>query len=420
MAVAPAAASEPEARARREGSRLAGLLVATGAFRSSQNMAQTTLSLLGRSLSLSGASIGGLSAMANVVATFTMLFVTSRFAEGRARVAVVAGSVLCALSLVVFADAQVVALVVASVLLGLGGGLANPALATAVAHESETARGEVARHRGRRPMSTARALAVFGLVLSASLTIGPLLESGVLSWSGERLSIAYLVFSPIAVVGAVAAGWRAQLTAKADTRPLRLWTGLRALATNSRWGLAMSAQVLYAAPFSVVVVFGGLVGREVFGLSASATVAAIAVFFLTSLVARAALALRPVTAGRMRVFFACGALTVLGLALLGWSPGTWSFFVAFALLGIPHGLTYPVALALVAESVDRSQLSQANAAFAAVTSLVNIVAPLSLGAVLDAFGGRVMLFGALAPVLACAVLLVHLHRSPPRSVPSNG
>jgi nitrate/nitrite transporter NarK len=62
----------------------------------------------------------------------------------------------------------------------------------------------------------------------------------------------------------------------------------------------------------------------------------------------------------------------------------------------------------LSKPVPRDELSRANAGFTAVSSIINVVAPLALGFVIDEFGGRRMLLCAAIPVLALAAALYRL------------
>lgn len=389
-----------------------GLLGATAAFRSAQNMGQTTLSLLGKTMDLGGGAIGAISAGSNLVAALTMLLVTARIQADGARRAVVAGSLLLASSLALFLIPSPLSLLGGAFLLGTAGGLTLPSVATVIGHRAITrSQSNSAGDGGPSRFTPARALATLGLVLSLSLVVGPLLESAVLSVSAQNLRMAYLAFLPIALLGALlAAGGRARSGSERTERPSvqQSFKGLRALFSNRRWSFALCAQAIYAVPFSVVVVFGGLLGKSLYHVSASSIEAAIAVFFTLSLLSRAVLTWHPATSQRTRLFGACVALTLTGLALLAIGSGPITFFGALAILGVPHGLTFPLALGLVAESVPTEELGQANASFTAVSSTINVVAPIALGLAIDHLGSRAMLGCAMVPVVLLSVTLARL------------
>ena len=376
-------------------------------------MAQTTLSLLGKSLGLNGAEIGAVSASSNLLGALTMVLITARLATESARRAVIVGSLLLGLSLAMFLLVSPVALVAAALVLGVAGGLAMPSIATVIGHRaitrdvSPTGPSSV-RSNGLAP---ARALATLGLVLSISLALGPLLESAVLTASHQHLRAAYLAFLPIALFGTVVIrrGQPVETSTGRERVPLRQsLAGLRGLFSNRRWTLAMCGQAIYSVPFAVVVVFGGLLGKNLYHVMPSEIESAIAVFFTVSLLSRAVLTWHPATAHRVRLFALCVAFTLVGLGLLAGGHGAVAFIFALSILGVPHGLTYPLALGLVAESVPSDELSRANAGFAAVSSLIAVVAPLVLGLIIDDFGARTMLVCSGIPVVLLAVVLRRL------------
>lgn len=394
---------------RRECSGSTRLFVATGAFRATQNMAQTTLSLLGRSLGLTGSGIGAVAAGANLLGVLTMVLVTARLTTGHARRAVFAGLVIITASLVSFVIPSRAALVIGAALLGIAGGLALPAVATTVGDRALS--GATRQEPERSRVAAARALALLSLVLSISLAIGPLYESLVLAVAHQRLRVAYMAFLPIVVVGVAAAcGRESSVTAPVVDRATltESLAGLAGLFANRRWGLAMCAQAIYTVPFTVVVVFAGLLGRTLYHTSASMTEVGITLFFLVSFLCRAALTRRPAVARRVPLFGLSVLTTLCGIGLLATGVNTGLFMVALAVLGAPHGLTYPLALGLVAESVPNAELSRANAGFAAVSNAINVVAPLSLGVVIDDLGDRIMLLCAAVPVVLLAMLLWRL------------
>lgn len=388
----------------------AALLLATASFRATQNMTQTTLSLLGRSVGFNGTAIGAIAAGANLLGVITMLLVTARLATGHARRAVVVALAFITASLVGFLIPAEPALLAGAAMLGIAGGLGLPSVATAIGdHASSTGDAEGSQHESR--VKTARALARLGVVLSISLTLGPLYESLVLTIAHERLRVAYLAFLPVAILGLVAISGRGPAGDALPMPPATLresLTGLGALFRNRRWGLAMCAEAIYTVPFTVVIVFAGLLGHNLYHTSAATTELGITLFFSVSFLCRAALTRRPAVGHRIHLFGLCVVATLCGIALLALGAGVAVFMVALAVLGAPHGLTYPLALGLVADSVSNAELSHANAAFAAVSEAISVVAPLILGVVASHFGDREMLLSAIVPVTLLAGLLWHL------------
>ncbi|MFZ0499368.1 MAG: MFS transporter [Steroidobacteraceae bacterium] len=378
----------------------AGLLIATGSFRSAQNMAQTTFSLLGMSFGFSGAAIGAVAAGSNLIAVLTMLLVTAHLATSSAQRAIFVGLLFMAASLASFLAPSPIMLLVGSLLLGIAGGLVLPSAATAI--------GDLASSGGDRSRAArGRALAVLALVLSISLALGPLYESLVLSVTHERLQAAYLAFLPVLLIGAVVARGR-RTTAAVPAASGTFWESMASLGSlfrNREWSLAVCGQAIYMVPFALVVVFAGLLGSSLYHASASTTEIGIALFFIVSFLCRAALTRRPAVGHRVKLFALCVVATLCGIALLAVGHGIGLFMVALAVLGAPHGLTYPLALGLVSDAVPIEELSRANAGFQAVSNLISVVVPFVFGVVIDQFGDRAVLLCAAIPVVPLAGLL---------------
>jgi MFS transporter, DHA1 family, multidrug resistance protein len=377
------------------------LLIAAGSFRSAQNMAQTTLSLLGTSLGLSGAAIGAVAAGSNLVSVLTMLLFTAHLATGSAQRAVFVGLLFTTASIASFLAPSGIMLVVGSLLMGVAAGLVMPSAATAI--------GDLASSGGDRSRAArGRALAMLALVLSISLAIGPLYESLVLGMTHEHLQAAYLAFIPVPLIGAVVAPgqWRVEAAAAAGAGSF--WESMASLASlfrNRKWNLAVCGQAIYMVPFALVVVFAGLLGSSLYHASASTTEIGIALFFIVSFLCRAALTRWPAVGHRVELFALCVVATLCGIALLAPGHSIGLFMVALAVLGAPHGLTYPLALGLVSDAVPIEELSRANAGFQAVSNLISVVVPFIFGLVIDRFGDRAVLLCAAIPVLPMAALL---------------
>lgn len=404
------------------------LLGVTMLFRAGQNMEQTTLALLGRVLGLGTAAVGAVAAVGGVAA------IAGTVVAGRARPPSVsrvlaAGLWLMAASFPVLAVAHSRWVYATGAILGgFGGGLAFPSLTTLV--------GSSRRGSGRD-----RALATYTLALSVSLAIGPLAEAVVLTWTAGAVRGTFLLFSVLPLValmlmgidasprggglphGPIADGDHAAAhgadwpgrAGRAHDSPTdspcdsthdssENWAGrLRSL---PHFRLALAALLVYQVPFVAVVVFGAVVAKDSYGLSPALAQLAFTAFFVTSLTIRAAVVWASPVQRKWRLFVLATAVTVGGIVLAGTGRGAAAFYVAMVMLGVPHGLVYPLSLALVAEGVPHSVLARANAAVAAVTGAVVVVTPGLLGMVAQRAGLRPMLLTTLGPVLLASIALV--------------
>lgn len=395
------------------------LLTATALFRMTQNMALTTLSLLARDeVHLSSTVIGLTSALSALVLSAVTIFVAGRVPLARSEGSAAAGALLLLASLTAFALASSLAvLAVAALLLGAAGGLALPGLVSAV--------------EARAGDNHERAIGLYTLALSASLALGPVLESSVLDAARQDVRAPFAWFIPLA--GATAAilvlprpragRFPRPPAAPAPARPAPAdgsTPGRRPRAAPG--GLLGSPQVrqaliidlLYAIPFAGLTSFGALVFRAGYGVSAAQAQVAFAAFFVTSFGARALLAWRSPVTRKQPLLWTSAALTAGGLALLGTGHGTGLLLIAMAVLGIPHGLTFPLALALIAGATDRDQLPRANGALLGASNLSTIAVPSLLGAVIPATGYQNMTLLLDAPVLLFSLLLLIQQAKTPR------
>jgi DHA1 family multidrug resistance protein-like MFS transporter len=432
-----------------------GLLVVTFLARASQNMAGTTAPLLGRSvLHLGVATIGDDTAVAAVVQVATMALVASRVPPRRALAGLAAGVALLAAGVALLAAADGGSLFLAALVAGgVGGGLTFPSLMTAIGRVG-------AERRDQR-------LAFYALALGASLVAGPLAEAAVLDAAGGSLRVAFVAFLPL-LVGALAVVGRralvvaggglarsggglarsaggspaagegagegagedagegastavADLSEGADDAHLRRAArpvpgaspgsarDVRLLGIGG-YRVALVVLLLYQIPFVALVTFGGLLGREAYGLGSTGVQLSFALFFAVSFAIRLAVARRRRVERKILAFRVAAACSAAGLIVLGTGRGVPSLLAGMALLGIPHALTYPLAIALVAEETPGVALGRANAELAASVGVSAVVLPSAIGFLVRASGFRTTFVLLALPVLAFAGLLEAVSR----------
>ena len=91
-------------------------------------------------------------------------------------------------------------------------------------------------------------------------------------------------------------------------------------------------------------------------------------------------------------------LTIVGLASLGLGQGSGILMAAMAVLGVPHGLTMPLASSLVADGRPAWELPSVNAYMTATVQAVAVALPPLIGASVGTFGYRGAFLVLLAPV----------------------
>lgn len=385
-------------------------------FRAAQNVAQTSIAPIGETNAhLRTAVIGGIIALTGAVTVVVTLYGGRRAHQESVHRWLGAGLALTAASLPVLAVSHSwPALLAGSCLLGAGGGLAFPSITSLVGHHGSS--------------SPHRRMAGFALALSISLSVGPLLDSAVLGASHDSLGFALVVFTvlPLLALGLIPAGRSGDGDGAEPAAPVEsaiaqdLPTGAPVpLPPPERddarpapppwrmpgWRLAVAAQLLYQVPFVAVISFGVIAGEHLDGVHLAEAQLGISAFFALSMLTRVAVtARRPVRNPRHAVLLVA-VLTMVGVTMFAFGQSAVVMFVALGVLGIPHGLVYPVALGLIADETPPAQLVRANASFSACTSTVSAVMPAVLGAVAAAAGLRVMFLALLVPVAGIGLLV---------------
>ncbi len=449
------------------------LLAVTLLGRAAQNMGQTTYPLLARDrLHLANDTLGILTALAGLAGVATSAVLTARIPSRRALWAITAGQATALASFVLLAlPTGIPGLWLAAAALGIGGGLVFPATMTAIGSGPQ---GQRARSLAVYALSLSAGLVIGPLAEAAVLHLLherlrpafaallplPLLATLLVALAARRHggglpataaddggppratplhNDAHKLHnveeeapgsrSPSPVGSSEPTGLETPPSALPGGQPLppppdpaggRLRLHRRPdppLWRHPAFRLALLTLLTYQAPFAALVTFGGLLGRHVDGVSAAGVEVGFGAFFTVSFLIRALVAAHSPLRHPRLVLAGSLAATVLGLLLLAGGPGSPSFFAALAVLGAPHGVTFPLASATLAEGTEPGLLARANARMMATANLVTILVPLACGALASAFGYRVMFLTVEAPVLATALGLAMERRPRPAAGP---
>ena len=170
---------------------------------------------------------------------------------------------------------------------------------------------------------------------------------------------------------------------------------------------AVYLNLSYGIPFILITLYAGIFAKSVLGASLSDVTLYYTVFFSTSFLSRLTLSLKKNKAGMLIPVFLTMVLTLLGLGLVYISSEIIMFVFALALLGIPHGLSYPLSLLYLTRSYGPDERSSANSYFFSVNTIVMVAGPIIGGYSIQIIGFRET-FLFIVPIALILMLLVTL------------
>jgi len=376
-----------------------GLYTVAGFYRGAQNMALTTLALIIKEdLGYGAGTIGIISALSGIVLVLVTLSISARLKPAQLERAVLFSLVALAVGLVTIGVSHSIYLTTfATVLLGIAGGLGMPGLA-----------GSVQLAAGDGSANPQRILAIYTLVLSMSLAVGPLLEAGLLDATHQDVRWPFIAFTVLPLLAlvimvsrrreAMALAAKAAASGEPPTAGQPVSERIRLLQTPEVVK-ALFAQLMYAVPFAALTVFGAEVARVTDRATAAQAQLAFTVFFVFSLSCRGLVAWRSPVRRKGLAFGVSGLFTIVGLAFIVVGHSFLLFLVGMIILGVPHGAIFPLALSALSGSLPPDQLPRANSLLMGSSNFIGIIAPPILGLIAAATTYRLMMTTVLVPVV---------------------
>ena len=252
--------------------------------------------------------------------------------------------------------------------------------------------------------SSSNNIAIFTSMLSLSLALGPLIQSGILAATGDNLVYSIVLFGPL--VG-LAAFFSSSL--KFENSKARGKFEIGFAPTRSFWaGVMVNESMTF--PFLLVVTFGGIFAENHFQISYGQIEELFGAFFLVSFFARFFLVRKMIVSRRVLIWSSFLAMFV-SLVTMFVSTNMPEFLIGLVLLGYSHGVVYPTASTMVSTSVQREKLLQANSIYSLIDSVDYLIAAPILGVLSDIITVRsTMLFTEL-PVLVTLVGFLVMSRT---------
>ncbi|MDO6440728.1 MFS transporter [Marinobacter sp. 2_MG-2023] len=243
--------------------------------------------------------------------------------------------------------------------------------------------------------------------LSGGQVVGPLLAGGWIHWAGGVDNL-FLVMAGIALLG-----WLSGLALTGDATlgisVTRKQTGFRAQAglIRNNTGVQVSIAITVAGMFAL-----GVYGSYLPVYLDSLEMSAVMIGVLVSLRSGVSMVIRPfipkiisAVGGREKATILALCTLSGGLVCMGFAGNALVIGLLSVLVGLGGGLTQPLSMVVLAESVEREQRSGALGMRLMANRAVHFVAPLMFGAVLGVSGFRLS-FGLSGLFIALVVAVL--------------
>lgn len=361
------------------------LLTTTVMVRGSNNMLQTTIPLFAAyDFYLSKVEIGVLSAIFGLATFITTGLVNSRLESHTRRYAFIAASILYASVFAFYFFSSFLYLWIITAASGAILGMIFPNLITAA--------GLFPDRKIRE-----RSLSLYASSLSFSLIIGPLFEYYVLLHFTLRET--FLFFLPFGVVAAFLSFY---IKFPDEEKP----QNKTKFEIRHGFKIATYLNLSYNIPFILITVFAGIYVRSQLGVPLADVTLYYTLFFATSFISRILFSF----SGRRRLIrpvMLTMTLTVFGMFLMYLSSTPEIFAVSMAVLGIPHGLSYPLSLIYLSRSYESNERSAANSYFFSLMTIIMVAGPILGGYSTNEIGWR-LTFLLIVPIVSILMIMVFL------------
>ncbi len=362
------------------------LLTTAIAVRGSNNMIQTTVPLLAHyNFLYSKFNVGILSALFGLSTFLTTTFINSVLRSKQRRVAFMASTFSYTIILFSFYFSSSASLWLLTSLSGAVLGFMMPNMMTSAG---------LFRNRQVRE----RAISLYATSLSISLILGPVFETYILSIF--PLKYAFLFFVPFGIVASALAPF----IRFPDDSTVRERGSFH---PHPGFKTAVYLNLSYAIPFLLITVFAGIYAHTDLNVSYSTVTLLYALFFATSFISRLALSVKRPSDSLWSIVALTMALTMAGLVVMYFSSSEIMFAFSLALLGIPHGLSFPVSLLFISRSYSPENRNAANSYFFSTMMLVSVASTVIGGLAIQSVGFRYT-FLLLLPLIALLMCMVYL------------
>ena len=346
------------------------LLSITFAVRASNNMFVTSVPILSREIFLfSNVNVGVLVSISSIATFLSSTFINAKLQSNSRRKAMIISSGIYAAIFPLFAFSSPISIWIVLPVATFTLGITMPNIITSAS-----------LFKDRRLRE--RILSIYTLTLSLSLIAGPFIESEILNLISLQES--FLVFSIFPAIAFIDS-----LFLKFPTETKRKVKGAFDFSIIKERGfvIALLNIIGYNVPFAFLTTYGGLYGIHDFNESYSLVNLTFASFFATSFISRLFFSWKVPQFLKGLMIWSV-VMSSIGLAVIGFANSYLMLLIAFLILGIPHGLTYPLSVMTITRSFEEDRRNLANSYFFSILMLIGAAMPFISGEVIFLVGYR--------------------------------
>ncbi len=335
-------------------------------------MIQTTVPLIAKEyFKATETEVGLLSSIISISSFIATAWVNTRLNSVKRKMLFEASTILYFLTFIIYPLVNYTGLWLTSAAVGFLLGIIMPNVATS---SSIIGKDQVTRER---------VIALYTFALSLSLTIGPVVESIILRYF--TLRDAFLFFSVFSLIMVILSP---KLPFPAE-KPGGVRFNLSSIWGKASFRVAVYNNAMYSLPFAMLTAFGGIYAIEYFHASNSLVYLLFASFFTTSFATRLYISMRPIKDIKY-ASLSMSILTIVGMIIMTISPNIYVYAISLAILGIPHGLTYPLSLIVISRDSKDEERNLMNSVFSSIMTIIGILSPIALGISAELLGLRYM------------------------------
>ncbi|MHB1811351.1 MAG: MFS transporter [Thermoplasmataceae archaeon] len=360
------------------------ILSITFSVRATNNLIMTSIPLLAKyDFGFSQTLVGILSALASASTFLTTALLNTRLNSKNRKISFVISNALYTLVLIGYWASNHITLWMLTATGGALLGLIMPNIITSASLFKDAVLRE-------------RVLALYTVFLSLSLITGPAIESYLLDFVSLRE-----VFLVFALFGALATAMSPLMHFPAERR-----TGEKTnVIKNPGFRVALYNIMAYNIPFSILLAFAGIFEKDTFHITLSLVTLLFSLFYLSSFMSRVLLSIRPAKNVRTYMISAM-SISLVGIIIMVLSRNVTVFIVALLVLGVPHGLTYPLSVLTISRAFGPEHRNVANSYFFSIMMFIGILLPLVGGFLVDTIGFRLTMTAITFMILGLLIMTI--------------